>query len=208
MKHSSFRMQEIKTSKKVWKPIGFDKQKMIDHAMWVFWKYGYEDTSIDMLENELHISRSSISHFFGNKEWLFRECIQRYQSLLQLRILSPLSDTETPPIKRIEDFFDSLYTIATEWESAYCGCLIMHHGWLPRKDDNYIDSIVSTYYHDLVDVLENVLSESVFTNKPPHAIELIVSITMTINNFSRTFPDKNILNTYKNTGKELVRSWV
>jgi AcrR family transcriptional regulator len=50
----------------------------LDIALRVFWKKGYEGTSIDDLTAAIGINRPSLYCAFGNKEQLFRKALDRY----------------------------------------------------------------------------------------------------------------------------------
>lgn len=198
---------ELSWPKKVGKPLWFDPKDLIAHAMRIFWKYGYENTSIELLETELNISRSSIIHFFKNKKWLFLACIESYRSLLEKHIIHPLQDTRIRADERLDNFFDTLYHIATTGDNAYCGCLIMHHA-SGSKDWIWIHELdVEWYYVHLSHAIATALSDPLFSGKPLHATEILIAIAMTINNFSRTFPQQDILGTYRDTAKELIHIW-
>ena len=60
------------------RPREFDKSKAIDSAMLLFWRNGYEGTSISDLTEALGITRPSLYAAFGNKEQLFRTVLDRY----------------------------------------------------------------------------------------------------------------------------------
>jgi AcrR family transcriptional regulator len=60
------------------RPREFDKSKAIDSAMLLFWRNGYEGTSISDLTETLGITRPSLYAAFGNKEQLFRTVLDRY----------------------------------------------------------------------------------------------------------------------------------
>ena len=51
------------------------EEEVIDKAMHLFWKKGYENTSMKMLEKEMGINKFSIYSSFGNKDGVFIECI-------------------------------------------------------------------------------------------------------------------------------------
>ena len=54
------------------RPREFDTSKAMDSAMLLFWRNGYEGTSISDLTETLGITRPSLYAAFGNKEQLFR----------------------------------------------------------------------------------------------------------------------------------------
>ncbi len=62
----------------VGRPRGFDADKALDQALEVFWRKGYEGTSISDLTAAMRINRPSIYAAFGNKEELFRKVLDRY----------------------------------------------------------------------------------------------------------------------------------
>lgn len=62
------------------RPRLFDTDKALDQALKVFWRKGYEGTSLPDLTKAMGINRPSIYAAFGNKESLFRKVVQRYVS--------------------------------------------------------------------------------------------------------------------------------
>jgi AcrR family transcriptional regulator len=60
------------------RPREFDMSEAIDKAMLLFWRKGYEGTSIADLTGALGITRPSLYAAFGNKELLFRTVLDRY----------------------------------------------------------------------------------------------------------------------------------
>src|SRR4051812_13303502 len=60
------------------RPRGFDVEQAIHRALKVFWRKGYEGTSLDDLTASMKINRPSLYAAFGNKENLFRRALQRY----------------------------------------------------------------------------------------------------------------------------------
>jgi AcrR family transcriptional regulator len=60
------------------RPREFDADQALDRALEVFWRKGYEGTSIGELTDAMGISRPSLYAAFGNKEALFRKALDRY----------------------------------------------------------------------------------------------------------------------------------
>jgi AcrR family transcriptional regulator len=60
------------------RPREFDPDKALDAAVLVFWKKGYEGTSMPDLTRAMGINRPSLYAAFGNKEALFRKAVDRY----------------------------------------------------------------------------------------------------------------------------------
>src|SRR5579859_1340790 len=58
----------------------FDVDQALDGALDVFWRKGYEGTSMSDLTEAMGITRPSLYATFGNKEELFRKALDRYDS--------------------------------------------------------------------------------------------------------------------------------
>jgi AcrR family transcriptional regulator len=56
----------------------FDTDEALDRAMIVFWRKGYEGTSLSDLTEAMGINRPSLYAAYGNKEELFRKVLERY----------------------------------------------------------------------------------------------------------------------------------
>ena len=60
------------------RPLEFDPDVALDAAMQVFWRNGYENTSMQDLLEAMQLSKSSLYQAFGGKPALFERCIARY----------------------------------------------------------------------------------------------------------------------------------
>ena len=58
----------------------YNEQEVIEKAMVLFWKNGYENTSVRMLEKEMGINQFSIYASFGNKHGVFLESLKCYKA--------------------------------------------------------------------------------------------------------------------------------
>jgi AcrR family transcriptional regulator len=63
------------------RPRNFDKTEALDAALELFWKHGYEGTSMAMLTETIGVNVASLYAAFGNKESLFVQCVERYSEL-------------------------------------------------------------------------------------------------------------------------------
>ena len=60
------------------RPREFDLDEALDRALELFWRHGYEGTSLSDLTAAMAISRPSLYAAFGNKEALFQKVLDRY----------------------------------------------------------------------------------------------------------------------------------
>jgi AcrR family transcriptional regulator len=61
------------------RPREFDVDEALQAAMVLFWRKGYEGTSLSDLTEGMGITRPSLYGTFGNKEELFRKALERYE---------------------------------------------------------------------------------------------------------------------------------
>ncbi|MDR6972815.1 TetR/AcrR family transcriptional regulator [Leifsonia shinshuensis] len=60
------------------RPREFDVDAALDRAIEVFWRQGYEGTSLSDLTEAMGINRPSLYNAFGNKEETFKRAVDRY----------------------------------------------------------------------------------------------------------------------------------
>jgi AcrR family transcriptional regulator len=62
------------------RPRSFDRDEALRRAMEVFWRHGYEGTSLSQLTEAMGINAPSLYAAFGSKEDLFRESVELYDA--------------------------------------------------------------------------------------------------------------------------------
>ncbi len=62
------------------RPLSFDRETALHQAMLVFWRHGYEATSLNDLTAAMGVTPPSIYAAFGDKKRLFLEAVGRYVS--------------------------------------------------------------------------------------------------------------------------------
>ncbi|WP_158896807.1 MULTISPECIES: TetR/AcrR family transcriptional regulator [unclassified Pseudomonas] len=86
----------------VGRPRSFDRTQAIDDALLLFWRYGYEATSLSRLKAAIGggITAPSFYAAFGSKEALFKEVVTRYMET-HGRVNDPLFDETLAPREAI-----------------------------------------------------------------------------------------------------------
>jgi len=82
----------------VGRPKKFDPELALDRALEVFWRQGFEGTSISDLTAAMGINRPSLYATFGDKESLFRKALDRY---VQARACHMKAALDEPTAKRV-----------------------------------------------------------------------------------------------------------
>lgn len=70
----------IETPRKKGRPLSFDREQALTKAMLLFWRHGYEATSLNDLTAALEVKPSSIYSAFGDKKGLFLDAVALYMS--------------------------------------------------------------------------------------------------------------------------------
>jgi TetR/AcrR family transcriptional regulator, transcriptional repressor for nem operon len=86
------------------RPIEFDRPKAVNRALVLFWRKGYQATSLADLLAAMGISRSSFYAAFTDKRGLFIACLD----LFSARTLDLLqrARSEMPPVDALQSFFE------------------------------------------------------------------------------------------------------
>tara|TARA_R110001592_G_scaffold337481_1_gene624143 strand:- start:813 stop:1376 length:564 start_codon:yes stop_codon:yes gene_type:complete len=85
----------------------YNEQEVIEKATALFWKNGYETTSIRMLEKAMGINQFSIYASFGSKHGVFLESIKCYKKRIQ-RITDILENSNNGLVGIKQYFYDFL----------------------------------------------------------------------------------------------------
>ncbi|GAB5517924.1 MAG: TetR/AcrR family transcriptional regulator [Rhodothermales bacterium] len=104
------------------RPKAFDRTNVLEKAMQVFWRQGYEATSLQDLVEAMGINRFSIYAEFGDKRGLFLSALDYYDADRVTSTLGSL-DREDASLADIRAFFERLAHAATT-PYASQGCLV------------------------------------------------------------------------------------
>jgi TetR/AcrR family transcriptional repressor of nem operon len=102
----------------------FKDEVSLSKALDVFWKYGYEGSSLQMLLEAMGLNKGSLYHAFGSKKELYIKVIDQY-SHQQLAFLERKLKSDENVIVAIQSIYTEL--IAEEnTEMKYRGCLLVN----------------------------------------------------------------------------------
>jgi len=100
----------------------FDKSEVMERALNLFWRKGYEATSLRDLTEELGIGKGSFYNTFGSKRELFNNCLSVYREG-GYEVLGQILTDKEHPIDGIRNFL-TLHTQAMLDDGHARGCLI------------------------------------------------------------------------------------
>jgi TetR/AcrR family transcriptional regulator, transcriptional repressor for nem operon len=104
------------------RPKEFDPEHALDKAMHLFWRLGYDNTSLEDLLREMGIARQSLYDTFGDKRSLYLEALAHYRDQTNGQMQKML--TEIPAVR--DGFAKLLYGLAAETREQHeRGCLLL-----------------------------------------------------------------------------------
>ncbi len=181
----------------------YREEEVIDKAMALFWRNGYENSSMQMLEKEMGINKFSIYSSFGSKNGVFLESIKSYKKLLS-QIIDKLT-AATNGVEGIKHYFYDFVEFSKENERGK-GCLIVNTAnELGEDADPQIQEQLRKFTMEVRDVFANKLKLD-FAGNPivleQKADYLIISM-FGLASASRMFNTSQLKNYIENIFKNL-----
>ena len=144
-------MSSVFTERKMARKKEYNEQEVVEKAMHLFWRNGYETTSMQMLEKEMGINKFSIYSSFGNKHGLFLESLNLYKSKVSATLLKLKNGTEG--IEDIKHFFMDSVSFDFKTDSTK-GCLLTNtYNEFSEKEDECITLQMNTFMDNLKSIL-------------------------------------------------------
>jgi TetR/AcrR family transcriptional repressor of nem operon len=103
------------------RPTEFDRQEALEKSMDLFWRNGYEATSLAELIEEMGIGRQSLYNTFGDKHSLFIEAAKHYINSNGQHILNVLQ-ADGSPVGNIRKMLEQVIEFLVSGECR--GCLV------------------------------------------------------------------------------------
>ncbi|MFK5894199.1 MAG: TetR/AcrR family transcriptional regulator [Pseudomonadota bacterium] len=140
------------------RPLEFDPDIALEAAMQLFWRKGYESTSLQDLISAMGLSKSSFYQTFKGKHALFQRCIKHYQQLLTTAMRTQLEQSESA-----KDYIRALFlNVANETNGldARRGCLTMNTASEFAQTDVEIAELVSSSIESFTDIFELAINQA------------------------------------------------
>ncbi|MFT4612739.1 MAG: TetR/AcrR family transcriptional repressor of nem operon [Gammaproteobacteria bacterium] len=133
------------------------EDEVIEKAMALFWRNGYETTSMQMLEKEMGINKFSIYSSFGNKEGVFIESLKCYKQ--KLRAITDLLKASTNGRIGIKQYFYDFIEFSKD-ATLRKGCLVTNSANELHEDANpKIKEELSKFTEDIKHLFANNLQQ-------------------------------------------------
>lgn len=138
------------------RPREFNQDEVLQRAMMLFWRKGFEATSMaDMLE-ATGLSRSSLYDTFGDKRTLFLAAMDAYRRHRQERLQAMLNDGG-PARQSIAGFFKSILSHALGEERQY-GCMSCNEAVELAPRDEEVQRLVVADFKGVEDAFADAIT--------------------------------------------------
>jgi AcrR family transcriptional regulator len=117
------------------RPREFDLDAALDKAIEVFWRQGYEGTSLTDLTDAMGINRPSLYNAFGNKEDTFKLAVDRYAQVDMAYVDTALAASTAYDVAD-RYLHDNVEAVTTPGRPA--GCLSIQGGLSASPEDDRV----------------------------------------------------------------------
>jgi TetR/AcrR family transcriptional repressor of nem operon len=131
------------------------REEALERALRLFWRNGYNGTSMEMLTKELGVEKPSIYATFGNKRSLYLEALLHYRTSMVRQVAEFLNSAANPRtgIDRVVRFMmTSLYAPGVQE-----GCMVTNAALELADQDPEVAAHVSTMLGEIGSLFEKSL---------------------------------------------------
>lgn len=139
--------------------IEFDRDKALHQSMMLFWKKGYENTSMQELVSTLEINRFSIYNSFGDKSMLFQQALEHYRTNVFERLNDPLRASDIPGKQRLDNYLYNFGKHITSRRGAL-GCMVQGSALSEVSGEKEIRKEIGTAFKSLQRALQQALQQA------------------------------------------------
>jgi len=138
--------------------IEYNPQEVLTKAMNLFWKKGYESTSIQDIVAVTGLKPGSLYSAYGNKEGIFKAVIEMYTAN-SLKTVKEILEGKEDPIKSIEKFLN-LVIVEVLSNTLHNGCLLVKTLLVISHKDEKIQEQIVSFYKQLQPLVQKILTQA------------------------------------------------
>ncbi len=139
------------------RPREFDKEEVLEKAMFLFWEQGYEATSIRALKKAMGISSSSMYETFGDKRKIFLAALARYCELERGQVME-MAQSSPNPRQFIENLVVSVDKVLPDMVQNYGSMTFNTMAEFGMRDTD-VTNLLFSHYLRIAELVADVLQE-------------------------------------------------
>ena len=146
------------------RPRQFDRADALETAMQLFWRHGYESTSLAQLKQAMGgLSAASFYGAFGSKEELYREALAKYLET-HGQVVAPLYDDTLPPRVALEQALRSSARLQTNAHLPK-GCMLVLSVANASPENDHLRAVVTTERWRTRDIIRRCVDRGVASSE-------------------------------------------
>jgi TetR/AcrR family transcriptional repressor of nem operon len=138
------------------RPKSFNDNDALERAMRVFWRSGYDATSLDDLLRVMEIPRQSLYRTFGDKRTLFLKALKFYGNRLS-ETISHILQIDGPATDKVDALFKLWSEGVTSPEGN--GCMMQNTCGQSVMREKEVVTLLMEHQQLMTDALEKVLDQ-------------------------------------------------
>ncbi len=179
------------------RPIEFDREEVLQKALYTFWEKGYEATTLPDLLASMGINRSSFYNTFGDKQTLFREVMSLYYQQTAIKRLMILEKAKSAK-QGLRDYFSHNIDVAVA-DYNPGGCLLTNTATNLKTIDQEIARSLPQGVDRLEQAIYRLLEKGQGSGEIPSSKDikavarLMIAVSYGINIAARVNPNRAVL---------------
>ena len=179
------------------RPKIFDEQEVIDKAIDVFWKKGFEAASAEELLTAMNIGKGSFYlSFKGGKKELYEKSLDQFSRKAMDRFQADLAEA-TDPVRFVKKFFLSMADSPKERQlnGCYLGNAIVEMSNVDTRTKNKAARLLSRLEESFSDIIRQAqIQNKIKTKENPDIIaRMLINLWNGLNVTRRMYPDTKSL---------------
>lgn len=161
------------------RPIKFDQKKVLDCVVKLFWRHGYEATSMKNICEVTGLQPGSLYAAFGNKRALYLTAIDTYFEE-SIEVLLALLSGEDTPLQRVRKLF--MHTVDDICRKDSDGCMLVNALLETPVDDEELRKHIAKMFRVLETAIRDVLVEAAACGELAPGKDPAIQATLLVNN--------------------------
>lgn len=179
------------------RPAEFDRNDVIEQALYAFRVKGYGGTSVRDLEQATGLKPGSIYSAFGNKRRFYLETLTRFYQHMQSSLRDALS-SEPDPVTGLRSFFNFILESVLKDSPERC-CYVIKSALELSNTDSEVQKLITEHFYVMHQLITEALHSAqqmgrIDQDKNPEVVaKLLLNNLFGLNVESMLAPDRGIL---------------
>ena len=155
------------------RPRGFDEGEVLQTALMLFWRHGYDATTMRMLSEATGVGVRGLVNVFGDKEQLFARVLTAYHSMAEGVLASVFSP---PGLDAVETLFRGMAAPVEADAINNAGCLMVNTVFNAGRAGTRFEPAIQAYRGMFRDTFEAALRRDGIADSTARAEFLVASL--------------------------------